>query len=228
MQFLSNNSARLIVPSIASALLTLTATTAAMADEKEPHLDIYVQSLNGSLFTGGWDHDTGEIVAPELRVFEAEFGIDPTFPFSTDEPGIGSNLVGTTLSMNLLAGLGVWNGNGFDGTSSYLLASYGGQNALSTTGGAFSFLVSEGLDLHPEYTLLGSGNTDPSNGIYLAAFTFSSVGLADSETFYAVFNLGMSEEDHEAATMWVESNLVPAPSALALIGAVGVLRRRRR
>jgi hypothetical protein len=228
MQFLSNNSARLIVPSIASALLTLTATTAAMADEKEPHLDIYVQSLNGSLFTGGWDHDTGEIVAPELRVFEAEFGIDPTFPFSTDEPGIGSILVGTTLSMNLLAGLGAWNGNGFDGTSAFLLASYGGQDAFSTTGGSFSFLVSEGLDLHPEYTLLGSGNTDPSNGIYLAAFTFSSVGLADSETFYAVFNLGMSEEEHSAAVAWVETNMVPAPGSLALLALAGAARRRRR
>jgi hypothetical protein len=228
MQYLAHNSARFIAPSIASALLTLTATTAAMADEKAPHLDIYVQSLNGALFTGGWDHETGEIVAPELRVFEAEFGVDPTFPFSTDEPGIGSNLVGTTLTMNLLAGLSAWNGNGFETTSSYLLASYGGQDAFSTTGGAFSFLVSEGLDLHPEYTLLAAGNADPSNGIYLAAFTFSSVGLADSETLYVVFNLGMSEEDHEAATMWVESNLVPAPSALALIGVVGVLRRRRR
>ena len=200
----------------------------ALAAEKEPHADIYVQSANGALFTSGWVHLTGEIIAPELRVFEAEFGIDPSFPFSTDEPGIGSNLVGTTLTMNLLAGLGAWNGNGFNSTSAYLLASYGGQDAFSTTGGAFSFLVSEGLDLHPEYTLLSSGNVDPANGIYLAAFTFSSAGLADSEVFYAVFNLGLSEEDHEAATAWVESNLVPAPGAVALLGLIGLARRRQR
>lgn len=228
MQYIAHNSARFITASIASTLFALAATTASSADEKEPHPDIYVQSANGALFTGGWDHETGEILFPELRVFEAEFGIDPTFPFSTDEPGIGSNLVGTTLTMNLLAGLGAWNGNGFSSTSAYLLASYGGQDAFSTSGGAFSFLVSEGLDLHPEYTLLASGNADPANGIYLAAFTFSSVGLTDSDTLYVVFNLGMSEEDHEAATMWVESNLVPAPSAVALLGMTALVRRRRR
>lgn len=228
MQYIAQNSARSVTASIASTLFALAATTASVADEKEPHADIYVQSANGALFTGGWDHATGEILFPELRVFEAEFGIDPTFPFSTDEPGIGSNLVGTTLTMNLLAGLGAWNGNGFSSTSAYLLASYGGQDAFSTNGGAFSFLVTEGLDLHPEYTLLGAGNTDPANGIYLAAFTFSSVGLADSDTLYVVFNLGMTEEEHEAATMWVESNLVPAPSAIALLGVTALVRRRRR
>lgn len=216
-----------------SLLCTLVLATPALADAKEPHADIYVQSANGALFTGGWDHQTGEILFPELRVFEAEFGIDPTFPFSTDEPGIGSNLVGTTLTMNLLAGLGAWNGSGFTSTSAYLLASYGGQDAFSTTGGSFSFLVSEGLDLHPEYTLLSAGNVDPANGIYLASFTFSSAGLADSETIYAVFNLGMTEADHEAAVAWVESNLVPAPGAAALLalaglGSLGGLTRRRR
>lgn len=214
-----------------SALFTtLLVATPAFADEKEPHADIYVQSLNGALSTGGWDHTTGEVLFPELRVFEAEFGIDPAFPFSTDEPGIGSNLVGTTLTMNLLAGLGAWNGSGFDTTSSYLLSSYGGQDAFSTTGGSFSFLVSEGLDLHPEYTLLGAGNSDPANGIYLASFTFSTAGLADSDVFYVVFNLGMSEADHEAAVSWVESNLVPTPSAIAvfaMVGFGGFTRRRR-
>jgi hypothetical protein len=228
MQYIAHNSARFITASIASTLFALAATTASVADEKEPHADIFVQSANGALFTGGWNHVTGEILFPELRVFEAEFGIDPSFPFSTDEPGIGSNLVGTTLTMNLLAGLSAWNGNGFSSTSAYLLASYGGQDAFSTTGGAFSFLVSEGLDLHPEYTLLASGNADPANGVYLAAFTLSSVGLADSETFYAVFNLGMSEVEHEAAAAWVESNLVPAPSAIALFAVTALMRRRRR
>jgi hypothetical protein len=228
MQFIARNLARFFTASIASTLLALAATTASVADEKEPHADIYVQSANGTLFTGGWDHESGEVLFPELRVFEAEFGIDPTFPFSTDEPGIGSNLVGTTLTMNLLAGLGAWNGSGFDGTSAFLLASYGGQDAFSTTGGSFSFLVTEGLDLHPEYTLLAAGNADPANGIYLAAFTLSSVGLADSETFYAVFNLGMSEEEHSAAVAWVETNMVPGPGSLALIAVAGAGRRRRR
>ncbi|MFM7260173.1 MAG: hypothetical protein ACKO3W_06170, partial [bacterium] len=144
MQFFSHprsfNSSRslgsvLFGTAVGSLICTLVLATPAFADVKEPHADIYVQSANGALFTGGWDHGTGEVLFPELRVFEAEFGIDPTFPFSTDEPGIGSNLVGTTwgttLTMNLLAGLGAWNGSGFGSTSAYLLASYGRQDAFS-------------------------------------------------------------------------------------------------
>jgi hypothetical protein len=56
----------------------------------------------------------------------------------------------------------------------------------------------------------------------------SSVGLADSDTFYVVFNLGMSEVEHEAAAVWVESNLVPAPGAIALFAVTALVRRRRR
>jgi hypothetical protein len=129
--------------------------------------------------------------------------------------------------MNLLVGLGVWNGAGFDASGANLLASYGGQDATSASGGSFSFLVSEGLDLHPAYTLSGLGGADPANGIYLASFTLSSSGLATSEVFHVVFNLGLAEAAHGAAVAWVESNLVPAPGALALIVLGGLATRRR-
>jgi hypothetical protein len=196
--------------------------------EKEPHLDLWVTASNGALVTGGWDHLTGAVVNASQRVFEAEFGIDPAFPFSTDEPGIGSDLVGVTLTMNLASGLGLWNGSGFDTSTATLLASYGGQNATTTTGGSFSFLVTAGLDLHPEYTVSGAGGADPANGIYLAAFTLSGAGYATSETFWAVFNLGMAEADHAAAAGWVEANLVPAPGAVAVLALAGLASRRRR
>ncbi len=209
------------------ASTALLAATPALADEgKEPHLDLWISTAGGTLVTGGWDHLTGEVVAPSLRVFEAEFGIDPLFPFATDEPGIGSDLVGTTLTMNLLAGLGRWNGAGFDATDAVLAASYGGQGASTVAGGAFSFLVGEGLDLHPEYTLAGAGG-DPSDGIYLASFTVSAAQYGTSETFWVVFNLNLDEEAHEAATAWVEANLVPAPGAFALLALAAARGRRR-
>ena len=212
--------------SIAAAFLAC--TSVAMADEGEAHKDIWVYSSDGALRTGSWDHDTGEVTSLSERVFGAEFGEDPQFPFSIDEPGIGSNLIGSTITMNLLQGLGAWNGNGFDSANAYLLASYGGQDAFSTTGGSFSFLVSEGLDLHADFTLFGLGDADPADGIYLAAFTFASANLATSETFWIVFNLGLDEAAHEAAEEWVAANLVPAPGALALLALGGALRRRRR
>jgi uncharacterized protein (TIGR03382 family) len=52
--------------------------------------------------------------------------------------------------------------------------------------------------------------------------------MISSDVFYAVFNLGMSEEDHAAATEWVEVNLVPTPAAFALLGLAGLVSRRRR
>ena len=191
------------------------------------HADIWVTAVGGQLVTGGWDHDTGVVINPDQRVFEGELGLDPSFPFSGDEPGIGSDLVGASVRLNVLNTLGAWNGAGFDFSSSMLTVGYGGQSADTASGGFVSFAVTAGLDLHPEYTLSGPGASDPANGIYLATFFFASNGLADSQVFWAVLNLGMSEEDHEAAVEWVEMNLVPAPSAIALLGVAGLLRRRR-
>jgi hypothetical protein len=213
---------------IASTALTLTLAPAALA-EKEPHADIYfAASTNGRLFTAGWDHDTDTIISADQRVFEGELGLDPMFPFSGDEPGIGSNLIGTTLSLNLLGGLGAWNGAGYTTSTSGIMVSYGGQDAYSTVGGSVSFLVSQDLHLHPAFTLFGAGGADPANGIYIAAFTVSSSAYAASETFWIVFNLGMSEADHEAAVDWANANLVPGPGGLALLAFAGITSARSR
>jgi hypothetical protein len=223
-----DNSSYSALASLSLATAFLACASEARADEGEAHKDIWVSSSSGALRTGSWDHVTGEVTSLSERVFKAEFGEDPEFPFSIDEPGIGSDLLGSTLTMNLLQGLGAWNGNGFDAANANLLASYGGQDAFSSTGGSFSFLVSEGLDLHADFTILGLGDSDPANGIYLAAFTFASANLATSETFWIVFNLGLDEAAHEAAEEWVAANLVPAPGALALLALGGALGRRRR
>ena len=69
---------------------------------------------------------------------------------------------------------------------------------------------------------------NPLAGIYLASFTVSAAGLSTSETFYVLFNLGSDEAEHDAAIEWVESNLIPAPGALALLGLAGLASRRRR
>ena len=208
---------------LSAAVLTL--STPALAQ----HADVWFSSTGSSLTTAGWDHLTGEIINPTQRVFEGEFGLDPVFPFSGDDPGIGSDLLGVTLSMNLYQGLDVWNGSSFQGsTAAGLRAGYGGQEALSTTGGAFSFLVQSGLDLHPEYTLFGIDGSDPVEGLYLATFSVSAVNYDTSASFWVVFNLGMSEEEHGAAIAWVEANLVPAPSACVLLILAGRFGRRSR
>lgn len=211
-----------------AATASLVLASSALADKKAPHADVFITFTGGRLSTAGWNHATGEIVDATQRVFEGELGLDPAFPFSGDEPGFGSSLVGGTVTVNLLAGLGAWNGNGFDAAGAGLLASYAGQDAFSTTGGSFGFLVSEGLDLHPEFTVFGNGGNDPANGIYLAAFTVSSAGYATSETFWIVFNLGMDEADHGAAVDWANANLVPGPGALAAAALAGLTSARSR
>ena len=191
--------------------------------------DIWLYANGNQLVTGSYDHTTGEIISPNTRVFPSEFGIDPSFPFSGDEPGFGAanSLTGIRFTMNLAQGLRVWNGSGYDASVNILNFSYGSQSTFSTTGGALSFLGAASTHLHPEYTLSNSIG-DPANGVYLGAFTYQSAGMISSDVFYAVFNLGMSEEDHAAATEWVEVNLVPTPAAFALLGLAGLASRRRR
>ena len=57
--------------------------------------------------------------------------------------------------------------------------------------------------------------------------SFESAGLQSSEVFYIVWNLGMSENDHDAAIEWVTAS-VPAPGAMALAAAFGLAGRRSR
>jgi hypothetical protein len=218
-----------MIRSIATAsLASLALSPAAVAALEGGHLDIWVTASGGQIVTGGWDDGTGEVVNPSQRVFEGELGLDPAFPFSGDEPGIGSDLVGTTLSMNLSGTLGTWDGSGFVPSTSMLTVSYGGQWASTGTGGSLSFLVNPGLDLHPDFAMSGPGGSDPANGIYLATLDFGASGLTASAPLWVVLNLGMSEAEHEAAVEWAEANLVPAPGALAAAALAWVTGARSR
>ena len=215
-----------------SAVAILSLATVAMADdEHEEHYDIGIWNDGGVLVTGGWDHDHEELAVANLRVFEATFGEDPAFPFSTDEPGIGGVAadldlpVGSMLQLNITAGLGAWNGNGFDNsTDLWVTADYGPLSASTVDGGPLEFLVTDDYDLHPTYTM----NGEARNGAYLVEMYASMDGYQSSESFWVVFNLGLDEEEYETAVEWVENNLVPTPAALPLLTVLGLVARRRR
>ena len=199
-------------------------------DHEEEHFDIGVWNNNGVLQTGGWDHDTESLEVDYLRVFEATFGEDPMFPFSTDEPGVGGNselglALGGTFSLNVASGLGAWNGNGFSPTTSpFMTVEYGTTTVDTLSGGALDFLVTEDYDNHPIYSI--DESADP--GAYLMELTAKMDGLEDSDTFWIVFNLGLDEEEYEASVEWVEDNLVPTPAALPALGLAFIAGRRRR
>ena len=215
-------------PAMALALSTLVCSFA-VADEE--HYDIGVWNDNGTLMTGGFDHDDETLAVQNLRVFEAEFGEDPVFPFSTDEPGVGGVAAdmglteGTTIELNVSAGLGVWTGSGFNyGSANSMSIDYGPTMVDTLTGGTLNFLVTEDFDLHPIWSV----NEQAAPGAYLVELTAAMTGYETSESFYVVFNLGLEEDDYEASVDWVSENLVPAPGVLALLGMGGLAVRRRR
>ena len=153
------------------------------------------------------------------------------FPFSTDEPGVGGVAAdmglteGTTIEMNVSAGLGVWTGSGFNyGTANSMTIDFGLTSVSTDIGGTLDFLVTEDFDLHPIWTI----DSGASNGAYLVELTAAMDGYNTSETFYVVFNLGLDEDAYETSVDWVNDNLIPAPGVLALLGMGGLAARRRR
>lgn len=217
-----------IIPMVITGILACASFAYAQG---EPHIDPFIWAQNGQLQTASWAASTDTIVDSTARVFGADFGEDPTFPFATEDPGIGSNLLGSTINFNVLTGLSNWNGSEFVSfTDATVTAEFGGASGNTTIGGGFSFLVGEGLHLHPSYFINGVSGLDPANGIYLVSLNATSSQYAASNTFWFVFNLGESEEEHDAAIDWVNTNLVPAPAGLiVLLGGFPIgLRRRRR
>ncbi|MEE2895661.1 MAG: hypothetical protein VX726_07950 [Planctomycetota bacterium] len=210
--------------------LVLSASAFADGEGEEEHYDIGVWNDNGTLRTGGWDHDNETLEVANLRVFEAHFGEDPDFPFAIDEPGIGGVAAdlglpeGATLGLNLIAGLGVWNGAGFDAASTTMTVDYGPASIGSGSGGMLDFLITDDYDLHPIFGI------DPASaaGSYLLEFNVQMDGYATSDSFWIVFNLGLDDEDFEESVEWVEGNLVPAPGALGVLAMAGMMGRRRR
>ncbi len=210
--------------------LGLAACLATQAQADEEHYDIGVWNNNGVLQTGGWDHDTETLAVSSLRVFEAEFGEDPTFPYAIDEPGIGGAAAdvglseGSSIVLSLTSGLSVWNGSGFTSSSTTMDVSYGPNTVNSIAGGDLSFLVADDYDYHPIFSI----DSSSISGSYLLEFSVSVDGLTSSDPFWIVFNLDMDEEAYEESVEWVEGNLVPAPGAIGLLAMAGLASSRRR
>lgn len=203
----------------------------AVADgDEEEHFDIGVWNNGGQLQTGGWDHDTESLEVDSLRVFEAHFGEDPSFPFAIDEPGVGGvaadlGLVeGSSIGLQLSAGLGVWNGSGFSSSASSMSVDFGPNSIGSGAGGVLDFLVIDDYDYHPIFSI------DPTaaNGSYLLEFTATMEGMASSDSFWIVFNLGLDDEVYEESVEWAEANLAPAPGMIAVLSVAGLFGSRRR
>lgn len=204
-------------------------------------VDIGVRFNSGVIETFGVDDSIGSTGSePVQRVFEGELGTVEFGPFGTDDPGFFADTLtdGTSVGFNILSGLKVWNGAGFDGGTAETVRVanfFGTPGEVSATTGTgfvpgFTLVTASGggFDHHAAF-LLESSMGSPLDGIYLLEIELTSPGLPASAPLWIVFNLGLDEEDHELAVEWVEENLVPsAPTAalFAFFGAAGLRRRR--
>lgn len=218
-------------------LLPLALGNAALAEHE--HVDIWLHIADGEIITGTADEDGP--IEDIARVFGAELGEDPDFPFSTDHPGCTS--VDTDpldpyeiLTLNIYDHIGVWNGGGFDAVDETMTIAYGGNEVTSGFGYVPGIDLGQAdehghLHLHAFFTLNGY-NADPDLGVYLLPLTVSDadLGYVESKPFWILFNLGMDESVHDAAVDWAVANLVPAPGSagLVLAGLMGRRSRRRR
>jgi hypothetical protein len=195
--------------------------------------------------TGVLGHDDIEVeldgmtLATDGRVFASVFG-ELGIPFFTIDPGFegdpGVFAFGTTIGFNIVAPLGIWNGDGFDdlnpGPQESLTITFGPASATTGTGfvPGFDFVqdASPGFDVHLGFTLNGAPGLDPVDGIYLLALHLTSNNYDTSETFWIVFDNNMGEEALDAAVDWVQANLIPAPGVLAMLVGAGLAGMRRR
>lgn len=216
-----------VLPALA-ATSVLALGGAAVADEEDPHLDVWFSIGGAGQFVVGGviepEEGAGgeETFFPGLRVFGAEVGEDPTFPFSTDEPGfvIEDGDVDPNLPLTFLVEgpLERWTPGGLVATGVVLRMDFGPASATTGTNWTkgFEFTADDegGFHSHFDFTLEGLGGADPANGLYVASLRLSGVdGPRASRPFHVVFNLGEEEPVHEAAIEWVEAVLVEGRAA---------------
>lgn len=230
---------------LAAALLTATSIRA-------QHFDILAaRDLTGTRLVSGSADLGASTFTVGPRVFAADF-----VGTATDEPGYNAVAAPTgglalpgSAALNFdfkamtigasTSNLMYWNGVGGVNFAPVV----GGQTLSATLGGSSATVTGTAADVtgftinttgaagtlhqHMDGFSLGGGSTP--DGIYLVGQQFRMTGLANSDTFYLVFNKGMTEAVHDSASTWVTDNLAPVPEpaglfALAAGAALGLRR----
>ena len=230
---------QLTLPAATVAALTLANSAFAQ------HSDVEFGFSNGKI-----DIEFG----PEGRVFEADFPTSGLFEQNTDDPGwaseasegLGGWTPGTIIDYNILGPLEYHDGINFvavpAGVSILIDDNPGG--GLTVTDSTVGPVSGTGIigdadalgDVHTHIDFtLQPGQFDelnnPPAGAYalLMELTTDEPGIANSDSFYIVFNYGLDEPAFEEAVADFAA-VVPEPTSLAIagIGAMLVLSRRRR
>jgi hypothetical protein len=164
--------------------------------------------------------------------FIGDPGINTAGPSGLPAGSVLSFNIADGASFGLPGNLTFWNGMGSVAFSTVpnletLRLNLGAQNrtagsATGEIGGYAIGTVSAGGSIHRHlgsYLQGADGNStpgdgnEPTEGIYLIALelTSSDAGILDSQPVFALYNNGLTEEVHDIAIEWVETNLAPIP-----------------
>jgi len=191
--------------------------------------------VNGVVTTGAFDDDTESVVNFSQRVFEGELGgLVPGNPNLGDDPGfraLSGDFDGGSWGFNVLSTPQLWNGSTLVDSPIGFELSFGPASVTVGAGGASGFSIpvgAGGFDDHLDILLL-AGDPDPgADGVYVLEFEAFSNDLGASDPFWFVLGRGVGDDQIDPVVDYVQQNLVPAPGALALFGALGVAAARRR
>ncbi len=202
---------------LASAITIALASSTLAGPPAAPHLDLWLHPDGAALLTGSITEGTpGRPFAAVARVFGADLGEDPEFPFAAVEPGFqslpGRATAGASFGFAIPGPLLAWDGLAFAPTDHTMTLQFGPAIVTSTAGFvdgfAFAAQPSGLMHVHFDFTLNGPFG-DPAPGIYALPMAFEGVTplYAPAPTAWIVFNLSQSELEHDAAMHFAEGHL---------------------
>jgi len=218
---------RSFVPARLTLAAAIPAILAAGAPLYAQHAgDIYLEDVDGQIVTGLIDED--ENITLPVYVFGSEFG-EEGLPGFTSEPGFdtlpGAFEFGTSIGFNVLDGLKVWNGDGFDPVADQTLTISFGPLSVTvedrpTPGFALAVQPNGAYHRHFNFVISGAGGGAADPGIFLLNLEMFSTDpdMETSDPFWLVFNYEVRESEHGAAIKWVEANLAPTGCPTDLTG----------
>lgn len=205
--------------------------------------DIAVSAVAGKLHTGGDHFETHGVTG--FNIYEANFGDLSGGPWVTKDPGFqtqGGDLLkpGALISFEGVGKLNFWNGSAWNVAQAGVGVSVADvyQDALTTwtaagvTPGETAYVsqVSLGGSIHDHLKM--SVTPHAAVGAYMIEMRLTSADYASSDSFYIVFNRGLSGAAFEGSVEALVAAPVPEPGTYALMFAglfgVGVMVRRRR